>query len=145
MEFNRRLYIVCHMHLKPKLHFLISIRLLICFTMQTYYFYSTQHMENTTFAIEEDNINSTSENYSQENSRSLSIRFIQSGIASVGIVANLTVIVVFLNHKKLRKKIPNIFIINQVSRRFTSDETLSLSTINFFLSDLATRCEIKAS
>ena len=36
-------------------------------------------------------------------------------IASVGIVANFTVIIVFLNDKKLRKKIPNIFIINQVS------------------------------
>ena len=36
-------------------------------------------------------------------------------IASVGIVANFTVITVFLNDKKLRKKIPNIFIINQVS------------------------------
>ena len=35
-------------------------------------------------------------------------------IASVGIITNLTVIVVFLNHKKLRRKIPNIFIINQV-------------------------------
>ena len=33
----------------------------------------------------------------------------------VGIITNLTVIVVFLNHKKLRRKIPNIFIINQVS------------------------------
>ena len=36
-------------------------------------------------------------------------------IASVGIVGNLTVIIVFLNDKKLRKKIPNIFIIHQVS------------------------------
>ena len=42
------------------------------------------------------------------------VRIIQSSVASVGIIANLTVIVVFLNHKKLRRKIPNIFIINQV-------------------------------
>ena len=35
-------------------------------------------------------------------------------ISSVGIVTNVTVIIVFLNDKKLRKKIPNIFIINQV-------------------------------
>ena len=35
-------------------------------------------------------------------------------ISSIGIVTNFTVIVVFLNDKKLRKKIPNIFIINQV-------------------------------
>ena len=43
------------------------------------------------------------------NARDESIRIIQSTTASVGIVANLTVIVVFLNHKKLRRKIPNIF------------------------------------
>ena len=36
-------------------------------------------------------------------------------IASVGIVANFTVVFAFLNHKRLRKKIPNMFIINQVS------------------------------
>ena len=36
-------------------------------------------------------------------------------IASVGIFSNLTVVIAFLNHKKLRRKIPNIFIINQVS------------------------------
>ena len=37
-----------------------------------------------------------------------------AAIASVGIIANLTVAVAFLNHRKLRKKIPNIFIVNQV-------------------------------
>ena len=41
-------------------------------------------------------------------------------IASVGIMANFTVLVVFLNDKKLRKKIPNIFIIHQVSSVFHS-------------------------
>ena len=35
-------------------------------------------------------------------------------IASVGIISNSTVVFVFLNHKKLRGKIPNMFIINQV-------------------------------
>ena len=40
---------------------------------------------------------------------------VHSVIASVGIVTNLTVVVVFLNHKKLKHKIPNICIINQVS------------------------------
>ena len=35
-------------------------------------------------------------------------------ITSVGIVSNLTVVIVFLHHKKLRRKIPNMFIINQV-------------------------------
>ena len=37
-------------------------------------------------------------------------------IASVGLIANLTVVVVFSRHQKLRSKIRNIFIINQVSR-----------------------------
>ena len=36
-------------------------------------------------------------------------------MSSVGIVGNFTVIIVFLSHRKYRKKIPNIFIINQVS------------------------------
>ena len=39
-------------------------------------------------------------------------------ISCVGIIANATVVVVFLNHKKLRQKIPNIFIINQVDLLF---------------------------
>ena len=45
---------------------------------------------------------------------SFTIMLIQSTIASVGIVSNFTVIISFLNHKTLRKKIPNKFIINQV-------------------------------
>ena len=47
------------------------------------------------------------------------VMILSSLIASVGIVANFTVIIVFLNDKKLRKKIPNIFIIHQVSFIFT--------------------------
>ena len=43
-----------------------------------------------------------------------SMAMVSAAIASVGIIANLTVAVAFLNHQKLRKKIPNIFIINQV-------------------------------
>ena len=35
-------------------------------------------------------------------------------IASVGVVANLTVVVAFARHKELRQKIPVIFVINQV-------------------------------
>ena len=35
-------------------------------------------------------------------------------IASSGIITNLTVVIVFLNDKKLRRKTPNICIINQV-------------------------------
>ena len=40
---------------------------------------------------------------------------IQQCIAASGIFTNLIVIIVFLNDKKLRKKVPNICIINQVS------------------------------
>ena len=36
-------------------------------------------------------------------------------IASVGIISNFTVVVVFLNQAKLRRKIPIIYIINQVN------------------------------
>ena len=43
----------------------------------------------------------------------------QSIISSVGIIANATVVVVFMKHKKLRKKITNIFLINQVCTSFT--------------------------
>ena len=35
-------------------------------------------------------------------------------IASVGVVANLTVVVAFARHKELRQKVPVIFVINQV-------------------------------
>ena len=59
-------------------------------------------------------INSTS-SYSERNSASINVmQILQSVIACVGIVANFTVIVVFLNDKKLRRKIPNRFIVNQV-------------------------------
>ena len=42
------------------------------------------------------------------------VMIVSTIIASIGIVANFTVIIVFLNDEKLRKKIPNIFIIHQV-------------------------------
>ena len=73
---------------------------------------------NITFSIGEVTLNSSLGNSDNGTFRVQSIRIIQSLIASVGIIANLTVIVVFLNHKKLRRKIPNIFIINQVSRNY---------------------------
>ena len=75
---------------------------------------STKSLENELISIGESTLNSTTNN--NENSRAQTILIIQSTTASIGIVANLTVIVVFLNHKKLRKKIPNIFIINQVRK-----------------------------
>ena len=77
--------------------------------------HSTEILENKIVVIEESSLNSTSRNSNNENSRAETILIIQSTTASVGIVANLTVIVVFLNHKKLRRIIPNILIINQVS------------------------------
>ena len=43
------------------------------------------------------------------------VRILSIVIASVGIVSNFTVVVAFLNHKTFRRKIPNMFIINQVS------------------------------
>ena len=46
------------------------------------------------------------------------MEIIQLCIAPVGIVGNLTVIVVFLNNKKLRRKIPNKLIVNQVTISF---------------------------
>ena len=42
------------------------------------------------------------------------MEIVQLSIAPVGIIGNFTVIVVFLSHRKLRRKIPNRFIVNQV-------------------------------
>ena len=70
-------------------------------------------LENELFTVEEVSTVHKSNNV-DDTSRAQNILIIQSTIASLGIVSNLTVIVVFLNHKKLRRKIPNIFIINQV-------------------------------
>ena len=39
-------------------------------------------------------------------------------ISSVGVIANLTVVIVFLKHKVLRQKVPIIFVINQVGCLF---------------------------
>ena len=46
------------------------------------------------------------------------VMMISTIITSIGIMANLSVVVVFLNQKKLRNKIPHIFIINQVGYVF---------------------------
>ena len=35
-------------------------------------------------------------------------------ISSIGVIANLTVVIVFVRHKVLRQKVPIIFVINQV-------------------------------
>ena len=44
------------------------------------------------------------------------MEIVQLSVAPIGIIGNLIVIVVFLNHKKLRRKIPNRFIVNQVKK-----------------------------
>ena len=76
---------------------------------------SNEFPENkTSTALSLATISFMSNSSSNNNAREESVCIIQSSVASVGIIANLTVIVVFLNHKKFRRKIPNIFIINQV-------------------------------
>ena len=68
------------------------------------------------FALNETgNITSTAKAASIDEPMEESTFISHSTIASIGIVTNFTVIAVFLSNRKLRKKIPNIFIINQVS------------------------------
>ena len=87
--------------------------------------FTTEDWENKTSVISINSRN-TSITYDSDNDRSKGqiILVIQSAISSVGSVANLTVIVVFLNHRKLRRKIPNIFIINQVRISNTTSITI---------------------
>ena len=67
-------------------------------------------------AVHEDTTLNTTVPSLEEKSKDFDImQILQIIIASVGIVANFTVVMAFLNHKKLRGKIPNMFIINQVS------------------------------
>ena len=42
------------------------------------------------------------------------LKIVQLVIASMGVITNLIVVIVFVNDRKLRRKIPNICIINQV-------------------------------
>ena len=57
--------------------------------------------------------------FSVQNEQLDVMMLLQCIIASVGIISNLTVVIVFLNHKELRRKIPNRFIINQVGMFIT--------------------------
>ena len=69
-----------------------------------------------TVAFDHDN---TTKAMSVEETKTTDIMALLSAIiASVGIAANATVIFAFVNHKKLRGKIPNIFIINHVGAIF---------------------------
>ena len=63
-------------------------------------------------------VNETLSNEKTTSDRFNIMQILQSIIASVGITANLTVIIVFLSHRKLRLKIPNRFIVNQVRKSF---------------------------
>ena len=65
---------------------------------------SNEFYENKTFDVDEDRTSAPNSNLTSDISRDKTILIIQSTVASVGVVANLTVIVVFLNHKKLRKR-----------------------------------------
>ena len=91
----------------------------------------TEFVENRKFTIEENSTGYKLNNVANVDSRAFSILLITSTIAYVGIVANLTVIVVFLNDKKLRRKIPNIFIINQVITISIFVKQLGLSYCKF--------------
>ena len=75
-------------------------------------------METTHFSPQSDDtvttIDSSGTDRSSDNDVDV-MMVLSSVIASVGVVSNLIVAAVFLNDKKLRRKIPNIFIINQVS------------------------------
>ena len=56
------------------------------------------------------------------------MRILQLLISSVGIIANFTVVFAFLNHKQLRCKIPNRFIINQVSHTYNFSHSFMLNS-----------------
>ena len=72
----------------------------------------------TTHGEMDSSVSDEKNNLSPQNEQFDVMMLLQCIIASVGIIANLTVVTVFLNHKELRRKIPNRFIINQVSISF---------------------------
>ena len=70
---------------------------------------------NETVTLDNIIINST---VNESSTQSDTMMIVHSIIATVGIVTNPPVVVVFLNHKKLKHKIPNICIINQIRLLF---------------------------
>ena len=74
---------------------------------------NTRHYLNTMSEFSNGNSTFLSSTEMAENVTVMMI--LQSLISSVGIVANMAVVVVFINDRKLRVKIPNMCIINQVS------------------------------
>ena len=59
--------------------------------------------------------NVTLSNIAETSSDLDAMRILQIIISSVGTIANFIVVFVFVNHKQLRIKIANMFIINQIS------------------------------
>ena len=71
------------------------------------------------------------------------MKILQMIIAIVGIIGNFTVVFAFLNHKQLRKKIPNMFIINQVSWLFSISASIIFNKGKRQECDLHTRVKWK--
>ena len=63
-----------------------------------------QEEENVTDVIDNEN----------DSGKFNAMRILQLVIASVGIITNIIVVIVFMKDSKMRRKIPNICIINQV-------------------------------
>ena len=72
--------------------------------------------EDGNFTVHRENVTLDTQTSSKESKMDV-MMILSSTIASLGIISNLTVVIVFLRNKKLRSKIPNIFIINQVSSK----------------------------
>ena len=70
--------------------------------------------EDGNFTVRRENVTLDTRISSKESKMDV-MMILSSTIAPLGIISNLTVVVVFLRSKKLRIKIPNIFIVNQVS------------------------------
>ena len=64
--------------------------------------------------IKEDDNDTDIMNKSNDSEQFNCLKILQLLIASMSVITNIIVIVVFLNDRKLRRKIPNICIINQV-------------------------------
>ena len=93
---------------KPTVQNFIDRIFLICSTMDLF------NLTETERPLMEANSNK-SESHFKENVNYFDVmEIVQLSIAPVGIIGNLTVIVVFMSHRKLRSKIPNRFIVNQV-------------------------------
>ena len=69
-------------------------------------------MENVTFVAHSNGSNGSP--IMEQKPGPDTVQIVQLVIASSGILSNLTVIIVFMKERKMRKKIPNICIINQV-------------------------------